>query len=220
MTGEEVIKCFVQEESRREACAAGEMRVETPLGVLVATAAKDPEHPGIYIDLRRSDAEHDIPLALVEFATDDADFPDGDENIITRVWGNVRQKEYTMRTVHQNIGWRAKAAEEYIVLCYPTQALGMIADLGNGPTTENGDRSSQYFTIAKGRQHIDRTVSVALIENIHGLPEGEGYYTLHVVDDVSGEPCELYHTDDLGEDSLVSLLKEILDDLEKGGDRR
>lgn len=59
-------------------------------------------------------------------------------------------------------------------------------------------------------------MSVSLIENIHGLPEGEGYYTLHLVDDVSGDPCELYHTDDLSEDSLVDLLKEILDDLEKG----
>ena len=92
----------------------------------------------------------------------------------------------------------------------------MIVDLGSGPTTENGDRSSQYFVIAKGRQHIDRTVTVALIENIHGLPEGEGYYTLHLVDNVSEESCELYHTDDLSEDALVNLLKEILDNLERG----
>ena len=219
MSGEEVIKCFVQGEGKREAFATGEMRVETPLGTLVATAATDPQHPGIYIDLRRTGESDDVPLALVEFSADDADFPDGDQNLITRVWGNARQEDYTMRTVHQNIGESAKK-EEYIVLCYPTQALGMIVDLGNGPTTENGDRSSQYFTIAKGCQHIDRTVSVALIENIHGLPEGAGYYTLHMVDDVSGEPCELYHTDDLSEDSLVSLLKEILDDLEKGGGQR
>lgn len=217
MTGEEVIKCFVQEEVQREAFAAGEIRVDTPLGTLIASAAKDPEHPGIYVDLRRPDESGDISLALVEFSADDADFPDGDKNIITRVWGNARQEDYTIRTVHQNIGESAKEEEGYIVLCYSTQALSMIVDLGNGPTTESGDRSSQYFIIAKGRQHIDRTVSVALIENTHGLPEGEGYYTLHLVDDVSGDPCELYHTDDLSEDSLVGLLGEILDDLDKGG---
>ena len=109
------------------------------------------------------------------------------------------------------------ARNKYIVLITPTQAVSMIADLGNGQTTENGDRSSRYFSIAKGYPHIDRTVSVALIENTHGLAADSGYYTLHMIDDVSGEQCELYHTDDLSEDSLVNLLKEILDTLEKGG---
>lgn len=109
------------------------------------------------------------------------------------------------------------ARNKYIVLITPTQAVSMIADLGNGQTTENGDRSSRYFSIAKGYPHIDRTVSVALIENTHGLAADSGYYTLHMIDDVSGEQCKLYHTDDLSEDSLVNLLKEILDTLEKGG---
>ena len=58
---------------------------------------------------------------------------------------------------------------------------------------------------------------MSLIENTHGLAADSGYYTLHMIDDVSGEQCELYHTDDLSEDSLVNLLKEILDTLEKGG---
>ena len=112
-----------------------------------------------------------------------------------------------------NVG--ASTQPKYIVLCYPSQAVGMIADLGNGPATENGDRRSQYFTIAKGRQHLDRTVSVELIENVNGIPKGDGYYTLHLIDDVSDSPCELYHTDDLSEDSLIRLLKEILANLEK-----
>ena len=197
----------------------------TPLGTIIATRTSDPEHPGIWLDLRLPQSGIEIPLGLVEYSADDADFPEGEGHIITRVWGDGEQEEYTDRVVHRGIEnhlqtENAEAKEGYIVLCYPTKALGMIVDLGNGPATENGDRSSQYFTIAKGRQHIDRTVSVALIENTHGLPKGEGYYTLHLVDDVSGEPCELYHTDDLGEDSLVGLLKEILDDLEKGGGRK
>lgn len=66
-------------------------------------AALDSQHPGVYVDLRRPGTECDLPLALVEFSADDADFPDGDQNIITRVWGNARQEDYTMRTVHQNI---------------------------------------------------------------------------------------------------------------------
>lgn len=113
----------------------------------------------------------------------------------------------------------AGARDGYIVLCEPSQAVGMIADLGNGPTTVNGDRSSQYFVIAKGRRSKEQMVSVSLIENIYGLAEDERYYTLHLVDDVSGVPCELYHTDDLSEGSLVALMKEIIEAMKKGGDQ-
>ena len=79
------------------------LAVDTPLGTIVVKAALDSQHPGVYVDLRRPGMECDLPLALVEFSADDADFPNGDQNIITRVWGNARQEEYTLRTVHQNI---------------------------------------------------------------------------------------------------------------------
>lgn len=195
--------------------------VKTPLGTITAQVAADTEHPGISFDLVRPGSEGMMSLGLVEFTSDGTE---GGGQIITRVWGDGRQEDYTERIVHEGIedffesgrDTSTGKPKEYIVLCYPTQALGMIVDLGNGPTTENGDRSSQYFTIAKGRQHIDRTVTVVLIENILGLPEGEGYYTLHLVDNVSGAFCELYHMDDLSEDALVNLLKEILDNLERG----
>lgn len=85
----------------REVPAA--LAVDTPLGTLVVKVALDSQHPGVYVDLRRPGMECDLPLALVEFSADDADFPNGDQNIITRVWGNARQEEYTLRTVHQNI---------------------------------------------------------------------------------------------------------------------
>lgn len=79
------------------------LRVETPLGAIVVKNAADPEHPGIYIDLRRPDADDDMPLAMVEFSADDVDFPEGVENIITRVWGDARKEDYTTRVVHKNI---------------------------------------------------------------------------------------------------------------------
>ncbi len=205
---------------RMEMVVMHPLEVDTPLGTIIAEGANDGEHPGIWLSLIREDGRAEIPIAIVESVADEGDLPEGESNLITRVWGDGKQREYTDRVVHKGIGGcprtgDAEPQEGYIVLCYPTQALGMIVDLGSGPTTENGDRSSQYFTIAKGRNHIDRTVSVALIENINGLPEGGGYYTLHLVDDVNDEPCKLYHTDDLREESLVNLLKEILDDLER-----
>ena len=70
------------------------MRTETPLGAIIARAATDPNHPGIYIDLRRGSDDPDMPLALVEFSADDADFMDGVENLITRVWGDAMQEDY------------------------------------------------------------------------------------------------------------------------------
>ena len=155
------------------------IRVETPLGTLIARPSYgEPDYPGIYIDIRRTDADQDLLLALVEFTATEADLP-GIGHIVSRVYGDSLADEYTDRVVHEGIEdyfrmEEVEPKEGYIVLCCPTQALGMIVDLGNGPATENGDRSSQYFAIAKGRQHIDRTVSVALIENIHGLTEGEG----------------------------------------------
>ena len=159
------------------------VRVETPLGAIIPRASNDPENPGIWIDLRRSDADCDLQLALVEFTADDGDLPEKEGHIITRVWSDGNQQSYTERIIHKGIEdyfcmEAVETKEGYIDLCYTTHALGMLVFLCSGLTTENGDRSSQYFAIAKGRQHIDRTVSVALIENIHGLPEGAGYYRL------------------------------------------
>lgn len=76
------------------------LRVETPLGAIIARSATDPNHPGIYIDLRRGVDDPDMPLALVEFAADEADLP---EALITRVWGDAMQEDYTTRVDHQNI---------------------------------------------------------------------------------------------------------------------
>lgn len=218
----ETDSCQLKPEVTAENEVPAVLRAETPLGAIIARASNDPANPGIWIDLRRPDADCDLQLALVEFTADEGDLPEKEGHIITRVWGNGNQQGYTERVLHEGIEdyfrtEEVEPKEEYVVQCHPTLALCMIDDLGNGPTTENGDRSSQYFDIARGRVYVDRTVSVALIENIKGLPEGKGYYTLHLVDDVKDAPCELYHTADLGEESLVSLLEEILNDLERGG---
>ncbi|MFR5990212.1 MAG: hypothetical protein ACLUGP_07455 [Faecalibacterium prausnitzii] len=45
----------------------------------------------------------------------------------------------------------------------------MMADLGNGPTTVNGDRSSTYFLVAKAEKEQNGEITAALIENKAGL---------------------------------------------------
>lgn len=68
--------------------------VETPQGTLTATAALDPLHPGISIDLHRPDTVCELPLALVEL--DAAD-------IVSRIWGNAQDEDYTYKEVHQGV---------------------------------------------------------------------------------------------------------------------
>ena len=41
-------------------------------------------------------------------------------------------------------------------------AEAMMADLGNGPTTVNGDRSSTYFLVAKAEKEQNGEITAAL----------------------------------------------------------
>lgn len=77
------------------------VRAETPLGAIIVRAATDPAHPGVWVDLRRPDADCDAPLALVEFSGDEGDHEE--PSIITRVWGDVCEEDYSKRIIHQNI---------------------------------------------------------------------------------------------------------------------
>lgn len=71
--------------------------VETPLGQLKAVGVSDPDHPGIDISLDMKNSC--VPLALVEFSKDEADRSEA--SIITRVWGNCYEDEYTDRRIHR-----------------------------------------------------------------------------------------------------------------------
>ena len=75
------------------------IHVHTPLGTLVVTANTDDEYPGILVDLRRPAFDHDAPIALIEFTNSETDF-EGEGRIITRIWGNVSQDDYSDRVVH------------------------------------------------------------------------------------------------------------------------
>lgn len=80
-----------------------DLRVETPLGAIIARVADDPEHPGIWIDLRRPGVGQDMQLAMVEFSQDDSDLQKGEPNLITRVWADGMKEFYTDRIIHRGI---------------------------------------------------------------------------------------------------------------------
>lgn len=96
-----------------------------------------------------------------------------------------------------------------------TVAEALVADLGNGPTTQNGDRSSNYMMLSTD-QTGERTASVALIENKAFLEPNEWFYALHIIDDISYRPCELRTLNDLSLDGIVSELEVIIAQLQDG----
>lgn len=81
----------------------GTLTIETPLGTIVVAKAVDPNHPGVYIDLKRPGCEVDMPLAMVEFDHEESDLPEGQARIISRIWGDAMQEDYTVRVVHENV---------------------------------------------------------------------------------------------------------------------
>lgn len=94
-------------------------------------------------------------------------------------------------------------------------AEAMIADLGNGPTTVNGDRASTYFLVARAEEEQGGEVTAALIENKADLEPSEQFYGVHLIDDISMSDCRLLSTSDLETDGLVETLEEVYAGLEK-----
>lgn len=80
------------------------IRVDTPLGAIIARPSDyGEEYPGLFVDLRRTDADQDLLLALVEFTKDEGGYPEGEGHIITRVYRDAMKDEYSDRIVHERI---------------------------------------------------------------------------------------------------------------------
>jgi len=90
-------------------------------------------------------------------------------------------------------------------------ATKLIEDLGNGVPTQNGERTSTYHTVAKGRNtDADKTCDIALVER-----DG-GYYELHIVDNIRNSDCKLLCTQTKYPLELQFLLKSVLGKIERG----
>ena len=101
------------------------------------------------------------------------------------------------------------------LVCTPREfANQLLDDLGKGPTTVNGDRSSHYFIFARVKDDDSIQAVAALIENKALLKPGEQYYSIHVIDNISMSDCNLYSTGDLSRAGLVNALKEIFKEVE------
>lgn len=90
----------------------------------------------------------------------------------------------------------------------------LIADLGQGFATHNGDRTSEYCAIATSIDSENSgNVWVSLIEEKANLAPCEWGYGLHIINDIDNKDCELRHTNSLVETELSGLLAEMMKDL-------
>ena len=78
----------------------------------------------------------------------------------------------------------------------------MLGDLGNGPASINGDRSSGYFVVAKETDEDGE-------ENKAFLKPEERFYSVHLIDDITMADCELICTDDLSHQNLTRTIEEM-----------
>lgn len=76
------------------------VEVPTPMGLLTAYASKDPDYPGIFIDLERPGEDWSIALANVECPNTNSDEP---PKIMTGVWADAMTENLTHRIEHVNV---------------------------------------------------------------------------------------------------------------------
>ena len=104
-----------------------------------------------------------------------------------------------------------------VALVGPEFATVLIQDLGNGEPTQNEERTSRYFAIAKDRSvHEGRECKVALVERTEGYGQDKDYYELHLINDIDMSACKLFFTDHLSEQELMGQLGTILTGIENG----
>ena len=75
-----------------------------------------------------------------------------------------------------------------------------------GDTTDDGDRVSDYFSIA---ERGSLSFSASLIERKQGLEKGEKpFFSVHLIDDITGRDCDLQYTKKATQKELAELLRE------------
>lgn len=87
-------------------------------------------------------------------------------------------------------------------------AASLIGDLGHGPATEHGDRTSGYFVLLQAVDNEEEQVTVAITEVKNDI-EGAPYYCIHCVDDVTPADCDLFYSLNLTAEALAATLKVI-----------
>lgn len=78
-----------------------EMEIKTSIGTLVVRETTDSEYPGVDIVLMKPGIPYEMNVALVEVSQAEGDDLAG--KLVTRVWGDANQEDYTHLAVHKNV---------------------------------------------------------------------------------------------------------------------
>lgn len=77
------------------------MKIKTSIGTLVVRETTDSEYPGVDIVLMKPGIPYEMNVVLVEVSQAEGDSLAG--KLVTRVWGNADQEDYTHRVIHENV---------------------------------------------------------------------------------------------------------------------
>jgi hypothetical protein len=88
------------------------------------------------------------------------------------------------------------------------EILAELAD-GGATTNCNGDRVGSYYTLIDDEE--GNCVLISVTEEKDDLVPERYYYSVHLVDNITGSNCEMFFTDNQTKESLHSLIKEISD---------
>lgn len=148
------------------------------------------------------------------YATDDVQ-PEGNGEIVYTADRSEAALVTALTELVQALPITEKEKDVSVYLDMPIYALAqkLVESLGKGEPTENGDRSSDYFTMAKSVADATKQVMVSIVENKAGLVPAGQYYSIHVVNDVTEENCKIVDTDKLSIGSLVETLMFIISDM-------
>ena len=75
-------------------------------------------------------------------------------------------------------------------------------------TNSHGELISEYYAFLK--RNDDEFISVQLTRETNGLTEEEYFYSVHLVDNITGKDCELYTADKFCRTSVFNLISEIM----------
>ncbi len=216
--------CEDRPEAAEEPQTKREFYIDTPVGRL-HVYAKSNVDPGVYIDLVGvPDADGELMdelLCCVEYESytgvlQTVVYQPGDDEPVSILKYEMTEQQPATADADRT---PEETPPQYKVMVKAEDceklAYDMIQALDSGMQTENGDRYTVYFVIAKDATRTGHTISISLTENIANLPENEWFYGLHVVDDIFDKPCELRFTEHLDKGELAKLIEGIVKDLEK-----
>lgn len=75
--------------------------VPTPLGILHAYPAYDPDYPGVLIDITPKDQNGEIGLATIEVTETEHDLEEDAPHLVGRSWADPDTEEWTDRVVYK-----------------------------------------------------------------------------------------------------------------------